>query len=193
VAIEVFDGNTADPMTLASQVEKLKQRFQLDHVVLVPLIRNERTNAMAAQLLQLAKPLISGTTNRPTKAAAMPSPNPWTHIGYDAGSLGSTSPNTAAQNAAPEAQVDDSWHFKRGNAIGRIPRRHQAPRIPLRQIVGEWDPWIGEEAAGNDRLGYRLSLRRLRHAANPASGSLCLRFESDSKNRTGERSAENSP
>jgi transposase len=35
VAIEVFDGNTADPMTLASQVEKLKQRFRLDHVVLV--------------------------------------------------------------------------------------------------------------------------------------------------------------
>jgi hypothetical protein len=34
VAIEVFDGNTADPMTLATQVEKLKQRF-LDHVVLV--------------------------------------------------------------------------------------------------------------------------------------------------------------
>ena len=35
VAIEVFDGNTADPMTLASQVDKLKQRFHLDHVVLV--------------------------------------------------------------------------------------------------------------------------------------------------------------
>ncbi|MGB7098252.1 MAG: IS1634 family transposase [Xanthobacteraceae bacterium] len=35
VAIEVFDGNTADPMTLARQVEKLKQRFHLDHVVLV--------------------------------------------------------------------------------------------------------------------------------------------------------------
>src|ERR1700726_353536 len=35
VAIEVFDGNPADPMTLASQVDKLKQRFQLDHVVLV--------------------------------------------------------------------------------------------------------------------------------------------------------------
>jgi transposase len=35
VAIEVFDGNTADPMTLATQVEKLKRRFQLDHVVLV--------------------------------------------------------------------------------------------------------------------------------------------------------------
>lgn len=35
LAIEVFDGNTADPMTLAKQVEKLKPRFHLDHVVLV--------------------------------------------------------------------------------------------------------------------------------------------------------------
>src|ERR1700730_2581767 len=35
VAIEVFDGNTADPMTLATQIEKLKRRFQLNHVVLV--------------------------------------------------------------------------------------------------------------------------------------------------------------
>jgi hypothetical protein len=35
VAIAVFDGNTADPMTLATQVEKLKRRFHLDHVVLV--------------------------------------------------------------------------------------------------------------------------------------------------------------
>jgi transposase len=35
VAIEVFDGNTGDPKTLAAQVDKLKQRFGLDHVVLV--------------------------------------------------------------------------------------------------------------------------------------------------------------
>jgi len=35
VAIEVFDGNTGDPKTLASQVQKLKRRFGLDHVVLV--------------------------------------------------------------------------------------------------------------------------------------------------------------
>src|SRR5271155_1681278 len=35
VAIEVFDGNTGDPKTLATQIEKLKQRFRLDHVVLV--------------------------------------------------------------------------------------------------------------------------------------------------------------
>jgi transposase len=35
VAVEVFEGNTADPMTLAVQVQKLKQRFSLEHVVLV--------------------------------------------------------------------------------------------------------------------------------------------------------------
>jgi Transposase DDE domain len=35
VAIEVFQGSTADPVTLTSQVTKLKERFALDHVVLV--------------------------------------------------------------------------------------------------------------------------------------------------------------
>jgi transposase len=35
VAIEVFEGNTGDPMTLADQVTKLKRRFAIDHVVLV--------------------------------------------------------------------------------------------------------------------------------------------------------------
>ena len=35
VAIEVFDGNTGDPKTVADQVAKLKTRFALDHVVLV--------------------------------------------------------------------------------------------------------------------------------------------------------------
>ncbi len=35
VAIEVFAGSTADPTTLTCQVKKLKERFGLDHVVLV--------------------------------------------------------------------------------------------------------------------------------------------------------------
>lgn len=35
VAIEVFDGNTADPNTLATQIGKLKQRFGLTHLCLV--------------------------------------------------------------------------------------------------------------------------------------------------------------
>src|SRR5271169_5308654 len=35
VAIEVFEGNTGDPGTVADQVAKLKQRFAINHVVLV--------------------------------------------------------------------------------------------------------------------------------------------------------------
>ncbi len=35
VAIEVFEGDTSDPATLAAQIDKLKQRFDLSHVVLV--------------------------------------------------------------------------------------------------------------------------------------------------------------
>ena len=35
VAIEVFEGDTGDPSTLPAQVEKLKRRFGLKHVVLV--------------------------------------------------------------------------------------------------------------------------------------------------------------
>ena len=35
VAVEVFDGNTADPKTLIAQISKLKERFHLAHVVLV--------------------------------------------------------------------------------------------------------------------------------------------------------------
>jgi Transposase DDE domain len=35
VAVEVFDGYTADPMTLAPQIDKLRQRFGLSRVVLV--------------------------------------------------------------------------------------------------------------------------------------------------------------
>jgi DDE family transposase len=35
VAVEVFEGNIADPMTLATQIDKLKERFGLSRVVLV--------------------------------------------------------------------------------------------------------------------------------------------------------------
>ena len=35
VAIEVFEGNTADPLTVSSQIDKLRQRFKLQRVVMV--------------------------------------------------------------------------------------------------------------------------------------------------------------
>jgi transposase len=48
IAIEVFEGNTGDPTTLAKQVEKLKHRFKLDHVILAGdrgMITQARINA----------------------------------------------------------------------------------------------------------------------------------------------------
>ena len=53
VAIEVFDGNTGDPKTLAPQIEKLKQRFHLDRVVLVG-DRGMITDARIAEDLKTA-------------------------------------------------------------------------------------------------------------------------------------------
>src|SRR5467141_3973672 len=43
VAIEVFEGSTGDPMTLAAQVRKLRERFGLDHVALVEQRHLQRT------------------------------------------------------------------------------------------------------------------------------------------------------
>ena len=48
VAVEVFAGNTADPMTLSAQIDKLKQRFTLQRVVMVGdrgLLTDARINA----------------------------------------------------------------------------------------------------------------------------------------------------
>ncbi|MBV8614942.1 MAG: IS1634 family transposase [Acetobacteraceae bacterium] len=53
VAVEVFEGNAADPTTVASQVEKLKQRFRLSRVVLVG-DRGMVTNARIETVLKPA-------------------------------------------------------------------------------------------------------------------------------------------
>ena len=52
IAIEVFDGNTGDPSTLPAQVNKLKRRFGLKHVVLV----GDRGMITAARIRQDVKP-----------------------------------------------------------------------------------------------------------------------------------------
>src|ERR1700738_1983338 len=53
VAVEVFEGNTADPATLSAQIDKLKQRFQLQRVVMVG-DRGVLTSARIEQTLQPA-------------------------------------------------------------------------------------------------------------------------------------------
>ena len=52
VAVEVFEGNVADPMTLSDQITKLKQRFGLERVVLV----GDRGMLTTARLEETIKP-----------------------------------------------------------------------------------------------------------------------------------------
>lgn len=52
VAVEVFEGNVADPSTLAGQVEKLKQRFRLKNIA----VAGDRGMITAARIETLLKP-----------------------------------------------------------------------------------------------------------------------------------------
>jgi hypothetical protein len=52
VAVEVFEGNVGDPSTLASQISKLKQRFDLDRVVLI----GDRGMITEARIEETVKP-----------------------------------------------------------------------------------------------------------------------------------------
>jgi transposase len=62
VAVEVFEGNTADPMTLSTQIDKLKERFGLSRVVLVVglqptgLTRGDRGMITSARIRDELKP-----------------------------------------------------------------------------------------------------------------------------------------
>jgi transposase len=52
VAVEVFEGNTADPATVAKQVEKLRHRFGLEQMILV----GDRGTLTSARIRQDLKP-----------------------------------------------------------------------------------------------------------------------------------------
>ena len=52
VAVEVFDGNTADPNTLASQIDKVRHRFKLQRVVMV----GDRGLLTSARIEQTLRP-----------------------------------------------------------------------------------------------------------------------------------------
>src|ERR1700738_1447628 len=52
VAVEVFEGDTADPLTLSVQIDKLKQRFKLQRVVMV----GDRGVLTSARIEQTLRP-----------------------------------------------------------------------------------------------------------------------------------------
>jgi transposase len=52
VAVEVFEGNVGDPSTLATQIHKLKQRFGIEHIVLI----GDRGMITEARINETVKP-----------------------------------------------------------------------------------------------------------------------------------------
>ena len=53
VAVEVFEGNTGDPKTVAAQVSKLRQRFKLERIILV----GDRGMLTSARIREDLKPI----------------------------------------------------------------------------------------------------------------------------------------
>src|SRR5205085_11929537 len=74
VAVEVFEGNTADPMTLSTQIDKLKERFGLSRVVLV----GDRGMITSARIRDELKPagLDWITASEPRRSALFSIPVP---------------------------------------------------------------------------------------------------------------------
>ena len=65
VAIEVFEGNTADPKTLAAQISKLKHRFGLTRVCLV----GDRGMLTSARIREEVRPARAGLDQRAARPA----------------------------------------------------------------------------------------------------------------------------
>ena len=53
IAVEVFEGNTADPATVATQVDKLRKRFKLNRIILV----GDRGMLTSARIREDLKPI----------------------------------------------------------------------------------------------------------------------------------------
>ena len=76
VAVEVFEGNTADPATLAAQLHKLTERFGLTHVVWV----GDRGMITRARIEQVLRPAAMGwitALRAPQIAELMAQKGPW--------------------------------------------------------------------------------------------------------------------
>ena len=70
VAVEVFEGNVGDPSTLANQIEKVKQRFGIAHIVLI----GDRGMITEARINETIKPAgINFIT-------ALRAPAPWSRL-----------------------------------------------------------------------------------------------------------------
>src|SRR5580692_14954 len=130
VAVEVFEGNTADPLTLSAQIDKLKQRFKLQRVVMV----GDRGLLTSARIEQTLRPAgldwITATWRR-SPAPIIPA-NAW----WSARTR--CSPKSGPANARScWRSPRTSWRASRPACSGRAVR-YAAPRRSARRSARCW-------------------------------------------------------
>ena len=141
IAVEVFEGNTGDPKTVASQVSKLRKRFKLERVILVG-DRGMLTNARIREDLQPAEGIDWITALRAPQIQALVSSGALQLSLFDERDLAEIShPDypgerlIACRNpllAADRARKRDELLAATEKELVKIKAQTQRPRKPLR-------------------------------------------------------------
>ena len=141
IAVEVFEGNTGDPKTVASQVSKLRKRFKLERVILVG-DRGMLTNARIREDLQPAEGIDWITALRAPQIQALVSSGALQLSLFDERDLAEIShPDypgerlIACRNpllAADRARKRDELLAATEKELVKIQAQTQRPRKPLR-------------------------------------------------------------
>jgi hypothetical protein len=163
VAVEVFEGDTADPATLGEQIDKLKRRFGLRHVVLVG---DRGMITPRASATSCARPASTGSP-----ACARRRSRPWPRPAGRCSPRSSTS-GTWRRSPAPTGRTSASSCA--ATPISPASGRASAPRC--------WPPPSATSRGSPPQSGASTSrcAARPRSAWPPARGSIATRWPSTS-------------
>jgi len=174
VAVEVFEGNTADPATLSTQIDKLKRRFNLHRVVMV----GDRGMLTEARINQTLRPAgldwITALRAPAIKALAADDGPLQLSLFDDRDMAEITSPEYPGERlvvcrnpllAAERARKRDELLAATEADLARIQTRVQRVRLPLRgaaeigKVCGVWSAQ-GGQALHHDDHRWQLQLRQ---------------------------------
>ena len=180
VAVEVFEGNTADPMTLSAQIDKLKQRFRLQRVVMVG-DRGMLTDARIEQTLRPAGLDWFTALRAPAIKALAAEGGPVQPTLFDRRDMAEiTSPDYPGERlvvcrnpllAAERARKRDELLAATERDLARIRSRVQRTRNPLRGAAA-----IGQALGavfGQRKMAKHFDIAEYPPSTRPGRGSRC--------------------
>ena len=168
VAIEVFEGDTADPATLGSQILKLRERFGLRRLVLVG-DRGMITQARIDEELRGIEGLDWITALRSSQIAALARNGLIEQSLFDEKNLAEPSPAGAGQDSLREAQP------ARAQPPGGWLRQIQSPDFPGERLVVCRNPLLAfSRARKREELlqATEKNLAKIRDAVNRTKAPL---------------------